>query len=185
VENSVTKELYTGLEKERARRGGGGGRREATGRGIGLKEKKERGQRKWSELAKVYDRKGGHDRSSKQVSWPRLERPVPPSFSSTTSSSFTSSFFSLSFSPRVLSPWPLTRRMREVISSRITHVTIPDTAMTVDRGIVAEWICETSRVRLLLLVKEATPREAQRRRIRRRSKSRFRIAKKTGATKLP
>jgi len=46
VENSVTKELYTGLEKERARRGGGGGRREATGRGIGLKEKKERGQRK-------------------------------------------------------------------------------------------------------------------------------------------
>lgn len=61
------------------------------------------------------------------MSWPRLERPVPPSFFSTSSSS---SFFSLS--SRVLSPWPLTR-VREVINSRITHVTIPDTAMAVDR----------------------------------------------------
>lgn len=92
----ASRRSYTGgLEKERARRGG---RREATGGGIGLKEKKERGQRKWSELAKVYDRKGGHDRSSKQVSWPRLERPVPPSFSSSSSSSSATSFFSLSFS---------------------------------------------------------------------------------------
>jgi len=46
VENGVTKELYTELEKERAKRGGGGGRREATSGGIELKEKKERGQRK-------------------------------------------------------------------------------------------------------------------------------------------
>jgi len=53
VENGVTKELYTELEKKWARRrggggggGGGGGRREATSGGIGLKEKKERGQRK-------------------------------------------------------------------------------------------------------------------------------------------
>lgn len=93
MENGVTQELYTGRGGWGWGKGAGEGTGEKKGRrrktrsdrqrNRGLKEKKERGQRKWSELAKVYDRKGGHDRSSKQVSWPRLaarERPVPPSF---------------------------------------------------------------------------------------------------------
>jgi len=57
--------------------------------------------------------------------------------------------------------------------------------MAVDRGIVAtrNGYARQAGVRLFFLVRGATPREARRRRIRCRSKSRLTIAKKTGATK--